>query len=416
MAIDIVDLALDFIAAYGLVAMFILLVLDGALLLPVFPGEIILIMAVAQYGHDPAGLMLLIAVASAAALTGSLLLYGVTRGGGRRLVERYPKFFMMPRRRRERLERSFQRPAGQSLVLFLRLVPLTRILVSIPAGLARMPLVRFVVLSSIGLVTYHAGFLWITYEANRPGSAISTEKERLQDAYASPAWDYVQTNSIVTGAVLLGVGVVLSIRASVRMVRADPEESTGSLVGTLSLAVLFWGGLALAAATFADVDTVYGLAALGGVDVHAIASRLGLGPIQALLALAGISTGLGLALGRVRSAARERHQHRLWTRRVMQRVEARAGEAAAPWPPTPPTAPTLFSWTHESTVQAEPRPREEEHGHNEPQPDEDPQTRDDSPDDGSPEATDPDTEREERRTGWEFDSDADEPDADEEEE
>ena len=47
---------------------------------------------------------------------------------------------MMPRKRRERLERTFQRPAGQSLVFFLRLVPLTRVLVNIPAGLAKMPI------------------------------------------------------------------------------------------------------------------------------------------------------------------------------------------------------------------------------------------------------------------------------------
>ncbi len=363
MAIDIVDLALDFIAAYGLIAMFILLVLDGALLLPVFPGEIILIMAVAAYAHDPASLLMLIAVASAAGLLGSLILYSVTRGGGRRLVERYPKFFMMPRRRRERLERIFGRPAGQSLVLFLRLVPLTRILVSIPAGLAKMPLVRFVVLSTIGLGAYHAGFLWLTYEANRPGSTIATQKEQLQDAYASPAWDFVQTNAIVTGALVLALGVVLSARASARMYRAHPEETSGSLIGTLSVAVLTWGGVVLAIATYADVDTLFALAAVGGVDVAATAARFGLGPIQALLAVAAASTLLGLLLGRIRRAARQRHEHRLWTHRVMARVEQREHEgearrAAGPAAPAP--APTLFSTSHESTVEA--RPRQESEG------------------------------------------------------
>ncbi len=362
MAVDVVEIALDFIAAYGLIAMFILLVLDGALLLPVFPGEIVLIMAVAAYAHDPAGLMMLIVLTTAAGLTGSLLLYGVTRGGGRRLVERYPKFFMMPRRRRERLERLFQRPAGQSLVLFLRLVPLTRILVNIPAGLARMPLLRFTILSTIGLAAYHAGFLWLTYEANRPGSTIATQKEQLQDAYASPAWEFMQTNSIITGAAVLAVGAVLSVRASIRMYRANPEEASGSLFGTVSVTVLFWGGIVLAVATYVDPQALFGMAALGGVDVQATAARLGLGPIEALLWLAAGSTTLGLLLARMRRSAKERYKRRVWSQRVLARVrerdeQRRAGpptepvdEATAAWE-LPPRA-TLFSLEHESTVES----------------------------------------------------------------
>src|SRR5688572_28007242 len=136
MAVDVVGTALDFIAAYGLVAIFILLVLDAALLLPVFPGEVVLVMAVATYATGYPSLAFLVLVTTLAGLLGSLLLYGITRGGGRKLVDRYPRLFMMPRKRREKLERTFAKPSGQSLVLFLRLIPLTRVLVNIPAGLA----------------------------------------------------------------------------------------------------------------------------------------------------------------------------------------------------------------------------------------------------------------------------------------
>lgn len=326
MAVDIVALALEFIAQYGLIAIFVLLVLDGALLLPVFPGELVLIMAVAAYATDPGELVFLVLLTSAAGLVGSLILYAITRGGGRRLVERYPKFFMMPRRRRERLERTFQRPVGQSLTLFLRLFPLTRVLVSIPAGLARMPLIRFVVLSTLGLTAYHAGFLWFTYEARRPGSTVATQAEQLQQAYASPAWDFVQANAIITGVVALGIGAVLSVRAS-RRAYHDPEESAGSLVGAITTAVLFWGGLALAVATYLDPESVYALVELGGLDMDAISAAVGYGPVPLLAAFSGTCILLGYLLARYRRNVQEHRKTRLAVHRALAEKEAAEREA-----------------------------------------------------------------------------------------
>ncbi|HUR24711.1 MAG TPA: VTT domain-containing protein [Candidatus Thermoplasmatota archaeon] len=292
---DVVGIALDFIASYGLVAIFVLLVLDAAMLLPVFPGEVVLVMAVAAYATDYPSLTFLIGLTTLAGLLGSLLLYGIMRGGGRKLVERYPRLFMMPRRRREKMERLFQRPAGQSLVLFLRLVPLTRILVNIPAGLARMKVVRFIVLTAIGLLLYHAAFLWFTFEVNRPGSALATQRQQVQEAYASPAMEFIAANAIVSGLVGLAIGAVLSVRSSLAMMR-DPEESTGSIIGWLTTMVLLLGGMALGFSAYFFPDLVVDLARLRGLDVEALAERLG-GSVQAVLyAACAVSLAIGLVL------------------------------------------------------------------------------------------------------------------------
>lgn len=325
---DIVGLALEFIAAYGLIAIFVLLVMDGALMLPVFPGELVLIMAVAAHADDMAGLLFIIALTSAAGLLGSIILYGITRGGGRRLVERFPRFFMMPRRRRERLERTFQKPVGQSLVLFLRLLPLTRVLVNIPAGLAKMPFVRFVVLSTIGLVTYHAAFLWFTYEARREGSPIASQKEQLQDAYGSPAMAFVEANAIITGAVLVALGVILSVRASAKMWR-DPEESTGSIVGSLATAVLFWGGIALGVFTYMQPETVFLLIDWGGLDIDAIAAQLGYSATEVLLATAAVAVMVGFVLHRLNRAATVRRKVHMAQQKARTKAEVEALARAA---------------------------------------------------------------------------------------
>ena len=309
MAGDVVSIALEFIASYGLVAIFVLLVLDAAMLLPVFPGEVVLVMAVAAYATDLPSLAFLIVLTTAAGLLGSLLLYGIMRGGGRRLVERYPRLFMMPRKRREKLERSFARPAGQSLVLFLRLIPLTRILVNIPAGLARMKVVRFTVLTTVGLLLFHTAFLWFTYEVNRPGSTLATQRQQLADAYGSPAMDFVAANAVAAGLVLLAVGAVVSVRAS-RAVLRDPEESTGSFLGWLTTMVLLWGGLALGVAAYVDPAPVVELAEIGGVDVPALAERLGGSVTAFLFASAAVLFAVGVVLRVLTTyAVAHRRQH-----------------------------------------------------------------------------------------------------------
>jgi membrane protein DedA with SNARE-associated domain len=309
MAVDVVGVALDFIASYGLVAIFVLLVLDAAMLLPVFPGEIVLVMAVAAYATDPTTLAFLIGLATLASLLGSLLLYGIMRGGGRRLVERYPRLFMMPKKRRQKMERTFARPIGQSLVLFLRLIPLTRILVNIPAGLARMKVVRFLVLSAIGLLVYHAAFLWFAYEVNRPGSTLATERQQFQDAYASPAMEFVAANAVLSGLVALAIGAVLSVRSSLAILR-DPEESTGSFIGWLTTMTLLLGGLGLAISAYIDPTPVVELARLRGLDVEAVADRLG-GSVEAVLyAACAVALAIGLVLRMLASyAASHRRQH-----------------------------------------------------------------------------------------------------------
>ena len=53
----------------------------------------------------------------------------------------------------ERADRWFQR-YGEPAVLFGRMIPLVRAFVSLPAGIAKMPLGRFTVLSLIGTIPW----------------------------------------------------------------------------------------------------------------------------------------------------------------------------------------------------------------------------------------------------------------------
>jgi membrane protein DedA with SNARE-associated domain len=302
---DVLPYLLEFFEQYGLVAMFILLVLDGAMLIPVLPGEAVMIMAVTQHADNLRELAFIIALATAAGILGSLILYTISRVGGRPLIERHPRLFMMDRRRREKLEDAFERPLGQSLVCLLRVIPLTRIVVNIPAGLARMGVGRFIVLSSIGMAVFHTGFMWLAYESQQPGSVVAEQATALQETYATPAWQYLQANEVVAVTLAIVIGSWLSFKSSRRMMK-HPRGAITSILGWLTVRLLVFGTLTLWGALVYDPQLVYDLALAGGLDVQAITTQLGFEPVRSL-AYAGVVTwSVGMILWGLESVAKSR--------------------------------------------------------------------------------------------------------------
>jgi membrane protein DedA with SNARE-associated domain len=82
-------------------------------------------------------------------MVGSWVAYAVGRGGRLEIFERHGARLHMGPAQIERADAWFQR-YGEPAVLFGRLIPLVRAFVSLPAGVAKMPLGRFTVLSLMG--------------------------------------------------------------------------------------------------------------------------------------------------------------------------------------------------------------------------------------------------------------------------
>lgn len=86
-------------------------------------------------------------------MVGSWLAYAVGRGGRLELMERHGAKVHMGPNQIERADRWFAR-YGEAAVLFGRLIPLVRAFVSLPAGIARMPLGRFTLFSLLGAIPW----------------------------------------------------------------------------------------------------------------------------------------------------------------------------------------------------------------------------------------------------------------------
>ena len=90
---------------------------------------------------------------------GSLASYAIGAYGGRPLVERYGKYVLISAHDLELAERWFAR-FGEVTVFFSRMLPIVRTFISVPAGIARMPLWRFTLFSVLGAVPWVMLFVW----------------------------------------------------------------------------------------------------------------------------------------------------------------------------------------------------------------------------------------------------------------
>lgn len=80
---------------------------------------------------------------------GSAVAYAVGVWGGRPFVERYGRYVLIRRKDLDRADAWFARWGGWA-VFVSRLLPVVRTFISLPAGIARMPFVPFLVLSFVG--------------------------------------------------------------------------------------------------------------------------------------------------------------------------------------------------------------------------------------------------------------------------
>lgn len=135
------------ISAGGYAGIALLMAIESACI--PLPSEIIMPFA-GYLVHT--GQMKLLAVATAGALgcnLGSLPAYWLGALGGEPAIRRFGRYVLLSSHDLKRAERFFQK-YGAITVLVARLLPIVRTFIALPAGIARMPQVRFHVYTFVG--------------------------------------------------------------------------------------------------------------------------------------------------------------------------------------------------------------------------------------------------------------------------
>jgi membrane protein DedA with SNARE-associated domain len=184
----ITDAITSAIGDYGLYAVFLLMLVDAVLpaaseLVMLYAGALA---AGAFTGHqvtlfgseiDSTG-WAYVAIAMAGVLgytLGSVIGWGIGRIGGRPFLERHGRWVHVTPDRLGHAESWFDR-YGDAAVFFSRVVPVVRSFISIPAGVVRMPLGRFTLLSFLGTIPWCFGLAGA-------GLALGTGWERFHHAW-----------------------------------------------------------------------------------------------------------------------------------------------------------------------------------------------------------------------------------------
>lgn len=137
---------------------------------PPLPSEVIMPLAGYLSARGEANFWAMVAAGTAGSLAGALFWYrvgrAVTHERLRRRVDRHGTWLAMTPEDVDGATDWFARH-GRGSVLFGRMVPLVRTLISVPAGFSRMPPAQFVVLSTVGTAVWT---LALTYAGRLLGS------------------------------------------------------------------------------------------------------------------------------------------------------------------------------------------------------------------------------------------------------
>ena len=206
-----------FVRTAGLPGIFALMAL-GSACIPV-PSEVVMLFAgfaVADHSgsgaHHHLTMTGIVLAGLLGTMVGSWVAYAVGRGGRLELLERHGNKVHMGPAQIERAERWFDR-YGQPIVLFGRLIPLLRAFVSLPAGIARMPIGRFSLLTLIGSIPWVLGLALA-------GHAVGGDWTSVRKGF-----EYV--DYIVLVLIVLGVGyLIVRRRRGSSPPPGDPAEGT----------------------------------------------------------------------------------------------------------------------------------------------------------------------------------------------
>jgi membrane protein DedA with SNARE-associated domain len=192
----IVEVATEFISSAGVAAVFVLMALESACI-PI-PSEAIMLFAGFAVSKGELTLVGIVAAGVLGNLVGSLAGYAIGYFGRVDLLERHRLFHVSPARMRQ-IEGWFER-YGSATVFFSRMLPLVRTFVSVPAGVARMQLARFSLLTVLGSIP------WVL--------ALALLGESVGDNWESWRHNLAYLDYVIAAAIVAGVGWWLLKRRS----------------------------------------------------------------------------------------------------------------------------------------------------------------------------------------------------------
>ena len=189
---------LDLFRGMGYPGIVVLMAVESSIL--PLPSE--LVMPPAGYLAAKGEMTFVVAIACGVlgSILGALANYGLAHWLGRAFFLRLGKYVLITERALDRSERYFA-DHGEISTFLGRMLPVVRHLISIPAGVARMHLGRFVVFTGLGALVWCTILTWI-------GWFIGSREDVILEVLNQEARRYAGRAVLVVLPVLAGIAVV----------------------------------------------------------------------------------------------------------------------------------------------------------------------------------------------------------------
>ncbi|EAD5840774.1 TPA: DedA family protein [Listeria innocua] len=190
-------------ADFGYIGIFVLIMVEN--LFPPIPSEIILTFGGFMTTVTSLNVVMVIIVATLGSVVGAILLYKVASYFGKeRLTNIVLKYGRVLRLKESDIERaeSFFLKYGSWAVFLCRMIPLIRSLISIPAGMTKMKMSKFLILTTAGSLLWNTVLIGLGAMLGESWSEIVV----FMDSFSTVIY------SIIAVIVLVGLGFFFRAR------------------------------------------------------------------------------------------------------------------------------------------------------------------------------------------------------------
>ena len=204
----VIKLMEHWVEDYGYAAIFVLMLLESALI--PFPSEVTMLAGGFYAAEGSLDLFWVTAAGVMGNMVGSWIAYAIGRKTGRAVLDRYGKYVLIRSHDVDKAEVWWDR-YGEAATFFSRLLPVIRTFISLPAGIAKMPLGKFSIYTFLGVVPWTFGLAYL-------GLVLGDNWERVLNYFDLPTL-------LIAGALLLIVGIWY-------LKRRKQQKSVAEPVGT----------------------------------------------------------------------------------------------------------------------------------------------------------------------------------------
>ena len=172
----IINLIVQFMEILGYPGLLILMALES-MIAPV-PSEVVMPFAGFLIAEGKFTFLMVAIFSTLGSIIGSLISYWLGLFGGRKFVNKFGKYLLLDESHLDWTERWFERK-GEKTIFISRFIPIVRHLISIPAGIGKMNLKKFILYTVAGALIWNMFLVYLGFKLKQKWELIHQYSSQL---------------------------------------------------------------------------------------------------------------------------------------------------------------------------------------------------------------------------------------------